>query len=310
MKEDIKDLRWLEIFLWYKCNVRCSFCYQKDLRHQYKENISKQDVVILLEKWFFEWKRFVIFSGGEPTLDVNLPFYIEYCRELWFKHIRVHSNGFKFKDYSYLEDLYLRWLTWVTLSVHWYKWIHDHISWVKGSFYIIQKALINFQKLKKQHVFFVFDTNTVVCRDNYKTIKFLISFLVNFDITRWQLVLAYSMDLFSHDEKSKMIPEYKELKLFFEGMLDISYKYNRKFVLENVPFCVIDKKYWGSILNNIKIWKDSITIKEWNIWNTNLTWMTGSEKCNGCKLISQCRGVPKDYYQIYWDSFVNPISND
>lgn len=305
--KDIKDLDWLEIFLWYKCNVSCSFCYQKDLRYNYKNNISYSDVIRLLDDWFILWKRFVIFSWWEPTLDSNLPNYIEYSKKKWYTHIRVHTNWFMFKSMDYLKNLYDKWLNWVTISVHWYKQFHDNITNVNWSFDIIVKALINFEKLKKIDNSFIFDINTVICTSNYKIIPKLVYFLCKFNFTRSQLVLSYSLDLFKKWEKLNIIPTYHQIIPFLIDSLEISFLFKKKVVLENIPFCVIDSNYWDQILTNIKINKSSITIKEWDIWNTDLTWMLNIKKCNDCSMKYNCRWLPKDYYEIYWDSFIKPI---
>lgn len=307
MKNDIKELEGLEIFLWYKCNVNCSFCYQKDLRSRYKKNLEKDDVIKLLNIWFENWKKFIIFSWWEPTLDKNLWLYIDYSKKLWFEHIRVHTNWFWFRKFEYLKDLYNKGLTWITISIHWYNEFHDKIAWINWSFEIIKKALKNFELLKRMHNNFIIDTNTVVSNDNYKHIAKLVLFLCNFSITRGQIVLAYSLDLFSKEEKKMIIPEFKEIIPYLEKCLKVSYIYNKKFVLENIPFCVIEKKYWKQIITNIKIQKDSVTIKEWNVWNTNLSWMVNSDKCEECIMNSKCRRLPKDYYEIYWDNCIKTI---
>lgn len=299
---DIKNQEWLEIFLWFRCNIRCEFCYQKDLRKEFKKNIEKEEVFKMIERGVNDWKKFIIFSWWEPTLDMYLPNYIEFAKKLWYEHIRVHTNGFWFQKYEYLEDLYRKWLTWVTLSVHWYYKIHDFITKVDWSFDIIKKSLINFEKLRNKDKNFILDTNTVVCKNNFKDIPKVVKFLTYFSVIRWQIVLTYSLELFSEYEKKYIIPKYSEIIPFLTESIDISFLKNKKFVLENIPFCVIDEKYWESILNNIKINKDSITINEWNAWNTNLRWVYKSEKCKKCKMKEKCRWIPIDYYKIYWDS--------
>lgn len=299
---DIKNQEWLEIFLWFRCNIKCEFCYQKDLRKEFIKNISKEEVFKMIENWIKNWKRFIIFSGWEPTIDINLPSYIKFAKEQGYEHIRVHTNWWWFRNYEYLEDLYKNWLTWVTLSIHWYEGVHDFVTQVRWSFDIIKKSLINFEKIKKKYSNFILDTNTVVCRNNYKNISKLIKFLSYFSVTRWQIVLTYSLELFSKREKKYIIPSYTEIIPFLKKSIDISFLENKKFVLENIPFCVIEKKYWYSIIDNIKINKDSITINEWNAWNTNLRWVYKSEKCHNCKMKEKCRWIPIDYYEIYWDS--------
>ncbi len=307
MKKDIKDLEWLEIFLWYRCNLKCKFCYQKNLRLQYLENLKKEEVLALLYDWIKKWNKFIIFSWWEPTLDKNLWYYIEYSKKLWFEHIRVHTNWFWFRDYEYLKDLYNKWLTWVTISIHGYSDLHDKITQVKWNFETIKKALKNFELLKKIDNNFVFDTNTVISKENYKNIPKLIKFLSNFSVTRWQIVLAYSLDMFTKDEKKSILPKYEEIVQYLEKCIKLAIVNRKKFVLENIPFCVTNKKYWQYIIANIKINKHSITIKEWNIWNTNLAWMYNSNKCKKCIMWSICRWLPKDYYELYWDNCIKTI---
>ena len=76
------------------------------------------------------------------------------------------------------------------------------------------------------------------------------------------MVLSYSLDLYKKEEKDLIIPKYKDTVPYLEKVLNYSNSLKTKFVLENIPFCVISKKYWNQILNNIKIDKHSITIKE------------------------------------------------
>ncbi|MDD3302428.1 MAG: radical SAM protein [Candidatus Gracilibacteria bacterium] len=307
MGKDIKDLDGLEIFLGYKCSIRCYFCYQKDLRTKYIENLSIDEVINLLDCGYKEGKRFVIFSGGEPTLDSNLGLYIEYSKHLGFEHIRVHTNGYGLKDFKYLRDLYNRGLTGVTISVHGYDEVYERVSQVKGSFNTIKKALKNLEILKKIDNSFVFDTNTVVSKQNYRDIPKIVKFLCNFSLTRGQIVLAYSLDLFTIEEKKEIIPEYNEIVEYLKKTLKIAYIYNKKFVLENIPFCVIDRLYWNQIINNIKINKESVTIREGNLGNTNLKWMKNLDECKKCNMNKICRGLPKDYYEVYGDSCIKPI---
>ncbi len=304
---DIKDLEGLEIFLGYACNVKCNFCYQKNLRYKYSKNIPYKEVISLMERGRKNNKKFIIFSWWEPTLDKYLPLYISHAKDIWFQHIRVHTNGFGFRKFSYLLDLYNRGMSWVTISVHWYKEVHDIITQSSWSFQRIHQALNNFHVLKQQDHSFIFDTNTVVCKQNYKHLNKLIVYLSQYEVTRWQIVLSYSLDLFNTADKKNIIPKYVEVIPYLESLVEISRKFKKKFVLENIPFCVTKKAYWESIINNIKIRKDSITIKEWNIWNTNITWMQYWDKCNNCSVKNSCRGIPKDYHEIYGDSFVNPI---
>lgn len=304
---DIKNLEWLEIFLWYACNVKCSFCYQKDLRLEYKNNIEKEKVLNLIDDWFNQWKRFIIFSWWEATLDKNLSYYIWYAKNKGFEHIRVHTNGFWFKKYDYLQNLFDQWLTGVIISVHWFGKIHDSISRAPGSFQNILKALINFEKLKAIEPSFVFDTNTVICKQNYKYLEKLIVLLSKFTITRGQLVMPYTLDLFTHQEKLNLIPEFKNCIPYIIKLLDIWVNNNKRFVIENIPFCKIANHYWMHIIDNIKTIKDAVTLSDTYKSNLDDSWMKKWNDCQKCIMNNVCKWVPQDYFKIYPDTELKPI---
>lgn len=307
--EDIKDLDWIEIFLSLKCNISCSFCFQtKERKNFINKSFSIEEVKKILLDWVKLSKKFVIFSGGEPTLDKNLPEYIKLAKSLWYEHIRVHTNWFMFKDYDYLKRLYDYWLTWVVISIHWYDEVHDKITNVPGSFNIVKKALLNFEKLKKSDWKFIFDINTVISKDNYHILPKLSLFFCLFNVTRVQIIAQYSMYSFSDDELKKLIPEYSDFVPYLTKALKISNIFNKKIVIDNIPFCVINEKYWPKIITNIKINKDAFTIDSiWNDWNNDAKRMYKSIDCKNCKFYNICNWIPKDYYKIYWDKDIKPI---
>ncbi len=299
---DIKSMDWIEIFLWYSCNIKCSFCYQWKLRLKFPENLDKEQVLCLLDKWIKEWKEFIIFSWWEPTLDNNLWFYISYAKKLWYKHIRVHTNWFKFKDYWYLSELFINGLTWVTISIHWYWYIQDNVSKVKGSFDNIIKALINFEKLKKNNSLFIIDTNTVICKENYKYLIFLFKFLHKFSISRRMLVYPYDLLIYNTIEKYNIMPEYKYyIKFINEILLFHENNWVKDFVLETLPYCIIDKKYHHFIEKNYKTSKTTFFID----WEKDqklqyIQWKLKFDFCNKCSLNKKCFWFSSDYIKLFW----------
>ena len=64
-----------EILLTNKCNFQCPYC-----RRVGPEDMNPSDVMRTLHYWFKDGLKNVRFSGGEPTLDINLEVYVVYCR--------------------------------------------------------------------------------------------------------------------------------------------------------------------------------------------------------------------------------------
>lgn len=63
----------INIFVTYRCNLACSYCFARDLVHEFPDDLSPENFTILLE-----WMRraalpAAAFIGGEPTLHPGLP---------------------------------------------------------------------------------------------------------------------------------------------------------------------------------------------------------------------------------------------
>lgn len=308
---DFKDLQWLEILLTYKCNVWCEFCYLGNLKWEYKQNMSKGKVLSILEKGYIDGKKTVVFSWWEPTLDENLPFYVEYAKKVWFKHIRVHSNGWKFVDYDYTQDLYEKWMSGVTISIHWYKQVHDSITKYNGSFDIILKSFINFERLISKDKNFSVDTNSIICRKNYKYLKQLLIFLLKFHIKRRMFTYTFDTVLYHNfHELKKVIVSYEELKKPLDSLLEFCQENQIKdFVLDSVPFCLIKEKYWHFIEHNYLPEKFFYLLDYYEGYDN--TYNDGKIKyleCRWCKKDAQCAWFSEDNNLLYWKTSFNILT--
>ena len=163
----MKWLNWLEIFLWYSCNLKCSFCFQKDLRYEKPKFLWYESVIKIIDNWISNNKRSIIFSWWESTLDPNILKYIEYCKNNGFLDIRIHTNWLSFSDKTILNKFIKSGMTWVVLSIHWYWKIHDYLVWSDWAFEKVKNTLLNLSEIKKDNNEFVIDTNTVLNKYNY-----------------------------------------------------------------------------------------------------------------------------------------------
>ncbi len=285
-------LNWLEIFLWYPCNQKCNFCFQKDLRFKESKFLDYDVVIDIIDKWFLEWKNSIIFSWWEATMDKNLLSYIKYCKNKWFLDIRVHTNWLLFSNNEKLLDYYNSWMNWVIISIHWFWKIHDYLVWLDWAFEKLKKTFLNIWYLISKDKNFVLDTNTVLTKYNYKTIHILTKFLSYFPITRIQVVQLYSLYLFSLGEKKSLYISYEEFYPFIWKIIES----NKSVTFENFPFCKFDNKYIDNIIKRKKYDNDAY----WNMWE----WFEESDckfldTCYSCKYREDCSWIPKDYLSVY-----------
>ncbi len=90
------------IFWFAKCNMRCAYCYNKDI--VFGEGQIKQEEALVFLESRVGLLEAVVLSGGEATLYGDL---IEFCRkikQLKFK-IKLDTNGINFdKVYTLVEN--------------------------------------------------------------------------------------------------------------------------------------------------------------------------------------------------------------
>ena len=282
----------LEIFLWYACEQKCNFCFQKDLRYKEPKFLDKSYVDWLILKWSQEWKKSIIFSWWEATLDKNLLWYVVYAKSLWFNDIRIHTNWLTFSNKAFLDSFVREGVTAVIISIHWYKNIHDILVKKEWAFQKVQQTLLNLREIKKHNPSFVIDTNTVITKLNYKTLASLFKFLSFFPITRSQIVQLYSLNLFSEREKKSLYVSYEDFSQYIENIV----AHNSKITFENFPLCKVNSKYWNYILQRQKYDNEAY----WNMWiwfeESDCTYLEG---CDSCSNKNKCTGIPKDYLLIF-----------
>lgn len=300
---DFKETTWIEISLLYKCNVKCEFCHLGDLKWIFKKQLTIDEVLKMIDEWYEHWHRSVIFTWGEPTLDFNLAYYIQYAKLKWYLFIRVHSNWFRFQNLSYLKDLYNKWLNGITLSIHWYKEIHDWVTKTKDSFNVLLKSLINIEKIKLLDKNFVVDTKTVICRKNYTTLILLMNFLLKFNITRRMFVYTFDTNLYwNFDNLNKIIVPYNTLKPYLNNLLDYCERNNIiDFVLDSVPYCFVDSKYWHFLEDNYFTDKQFHLLDYYSAFESTYDdWKIKYKECLYCSKNNVCTWFSEDNNLLYW----------
>ena len=87
------------LFTGYACNIKCEFCFYKNMKHvDIKDKIEQQ--VIWGHKYRIDdWD----ISGGEPSI---LPYWfsiLEDLKSFGFRNIACITNGYKFSDIGFIK---------------------------------------------------------------------------------------------------------------------------------------------------------------------------------------------------------------
>ena len=95
----------LSCIVWFVgCNMRCDYCYNKDIVLSHKGTSSLDDVLSFLEQRIGLLDA-VVLSGGEATSH-NLVQFCQKVKSLGFK-IKLDTNGINYKNIKELIDLNL-----------------------------------------------------------------------------------------------------------------------------------------------------------------------------------------------------------
>jgi MoaA/NifB/PqqE/SkfB family radical SAM enzyme len=215
------------LFTGYLCNIKCKFCFYKDLPHvDIKDKIYQQ----------LDWaKAYGIkdwdISGGEPSL---IPYWFDLLKdmkEMGFRNIACITNGYKFSDEDFLKKSKECGLNELLFSLHGCgEKTHDKMTGVKGSHRKIMKAIIN-----AQNNGILVRINTVVTKDNYEEIPYLVE-VVNAIYPSTFNFLPFRMENTASKENAL---QYKDAMPYIKRGIDRLSKYI-KVRVRYVPFCVME----------------------------------------------------------------------
>lgn len=80
------------LFFLTGCNFTCGFCHNSQLAVRQDVRLSWSELSSLCEGFKKQWVDAAVISGGEPTLDEDLPELIRFLRHFGW-HIKLDTNG-------------------------------------------------------------------------------------------------------------------------------------------------------------------------------------------------------------------------
>ncbi|MBD5112167.1 MAG: 4Fe-4S cluster-binding domain-containing protein [Ruminococcaceae bacterium] len=217
------------IFLTYRCNLNCEYCFAKNLVHNREKNTLSitQDKIISICKYIERDIKInhcennsIVFFGGEPSLVPNIIEEIIKRTEHLRLNYSIYSNGLLLDR---LPDFILKKLQTILVAVDGDKENHEKFKPV-GSY---ETILNNVRAIKGKTKAQVIGRITLEENSNlYYSVKNLLN---SFDFVHWQIV---NKENFNNPEK--FIAEYKQnLQRLFRDWIDAL---SSGVVLNIIPF--------------------------------------------------------------------------
>ena len=174
----------LHVLVGAACNNNCIFCMESDRKGRQKhiESQTPDDIRRMIDAYPF--KDEILFTSGEPTLNPELPGYIELAHKTGFKTIGLISNARRLSYMGYAARLARYGLNKVTVSIHGHTArLHESLTRTRGSFQQTVGGLGNLSILKDRTGLEI-HTSTVVVRRNLPHVREIHDLLTSFGVDR------------------------------------------------------------------------------------------------------------------------------
>ena len=89
-----------------KCNLRCNFCYAKKTEYMETANLEYENLKKIVDFCNDAKVKFIVFTGGEPTLYPHLIDILQYIKSKEHKMLpTIATNGIELQDFQYCKTL-------------------------------------------------------------------------------------------------------------------------------------------------------------------------------------------------------------
>lgn len=233
------------------CTANCPTC---TCRRELHKELRKSRMLS-----FEDWKKILAeannlgvetfdISGGEPTLYKQLPDLIKIGRSYGWK-VNVNSNGSLITE-EYAEELLKAGLNSIHISLYSpISEVHDNMRRSKGLWRKATKAIRIFAALEKKYPEFKVRTQTLLCRENYKSFAELLE--LHYKLGSHSIALAYLEGDF---EKEYLLNE-NEIRYFSENTIPKAVEF-----CEKLDISVRDRAI--HVIKNI-FSENNLSISEW-----------------------------------------------
>jgi len=165
-----------EIALTYRCQNKCSFCYaDAPRRGRSEDEMTTAQVKTVIDRIWNQAKApTVSFTGGEPTLRLDLPEVVAYAKSLGMR-TNLITNGVRCADEKLVCELKDAGLDSAQVSLEAARAeVHDAITRNAGSF---DKCVQGIRNLRKHGIHT--HTNTTICPENRDHLLELVDFVAD-----------------------------------------------------------------------------------------------------------------------------------
>lgn len=273
----------VDILIWLKCNQKCSFCFQEDESILSKDTIPDLwKILKVLVKWKKEWYTRVNIAGWEATIYKELYPTLKMAKKLWYKQIKLITNGVKFKDFEYAQKI-IPYLDDLAISFHSSdKKIQDNLTKMEWSYDYLIEAITNVKKIKPNINLI---NHTVITKENFEDLENHTKNII--DLWFYRIDYLNMMPNTSLNKNLYVSPTVLSVKL-----IDIIEKYKNDVRIEICYTQPCFYKWYEEYISWFDYSRDFLSNREdvllsWQ--ETLMDYKITLDECKGCKYFNDCR---------------------
>lgn len=322
------------LYIGYKCNLNCSFCYYHFMGNKKWKSIFIAKIEALVYRLIFS-NRMVDLTGGEPTIYPHIISLVRFCKRIGLRP-SIITNGIALANEQKVIKLKEAGIFDFLVSVHGLNDVYDELVGLSGAFEMQKKGLQNLT------------TNKIPVRVNITINKFNVPQLldiVDYSIDNKAKVLNFiCFNPFYEWEKLSKIDfqeKHEVLEPYLKKAIDVLNDSNVEANLRYFPFCFLkgyekyqynfyqvpyDSHEWDFmswhrnyklvipyLINKFVLFKSKEKLSHYYYEDVNIDAKKlyfKSDKCKTCSLTSICDGVKIQYYNRFGDEELNPYSGE
>jgi MoaA/NifB/PqqE/SkfB family radical SAM enzyme len=273
----------VDILIWLKCNQKCSFCFQEDESILSKDSIPNlSNILKTLIKWRKDWYTRVNIAGWEATIYKELYPTLKIAKELWYKQIKLITNGVRFKDIEYTKTI-IPFIDDLAISFHSSnKEVQDNLTKMKWSHDLVLQAIKNIKNIKPSINLI---NHTVITRENFEDLEEHTQNLIDL----WFYRIDY-LNMMPNTSLNKDL--YVSPSVLSSKMIDIIEKYKNSVKIEICYTQPCFYKWYEKYISWFDYSRDFLSNREdvllsWQ--ETLLDFKVKWKECNTCSYFEDCR---------------------
>lgn len=225
----------MDLALTYKCQNKCSHCYNEPKRK--KKEMGSEDWLKTIDILWGKGIPHIVFTGGEPTMSKHLMDLIVKSEENG-QITGLITNGRKLREKGYLKGLVKAGLDHVQITVLSHKaGVHDKLTCSKGSW---KETIAGLKVALKEDLYVM--TNTTIMRSSYNEIEDTMQFLIDLGVKN----IGFNCLIRSGKGKSSEGITYEELTLVLSKLKSLAAENDINLVWYSpTPYCEFNPINFG-----------------------------------------------------------------